>query len=258
MPIGSWSRALITGATVGIGRAFADQLAAAGTDLVLVARNRQRLDDVATELSSKHGVTVEALAADLASSSGLNATETRLGDSTRPVDLLVNNAGFGTSGRFSDLPVDSEDNQIRLNVLALVRLTHAALETMHEIGTGFIVNVASVAGLAPAPHNATYAATKAFVISFSEALHEEERARGISVTALLPGFTRTEFQARANYDTSRVPRFMWMEADEVARAALAGAAAGKAVVVPGWIYQAGATLVHLTPRSIVRRAAKLF
>ncbi|MDQ6798268.1 MAG: SDR family oxidoreductase, partial [Actinomycetota bacterium] len=186
-----WRRALVTGASSGIGRAFAVHLAASGTDVVLVARRRDRLDDLATDLRADHGVDIEVLVADLTDEGGLAAVEARLGNGSAPVDLLVNNAGFATSGRFAELPVEGEVAEIHLNVLAPVRLTRAALPGMVERGRGGVVNVSSIAALQPLPHWATYAASKAYLTSFSEAVHEEVGGHGVVVLALMPGFTHT-------------------------------------------------------------------
>ena len=166
------SVALVTGASAGIGASFARTLAARGDDVILVARSKPRLDDLAIVLRRENGVDVEVLAADLTNTADLASVEARVAARERPVDLLVNNAGFGTSGPFGALPVEHEDEEIRLNVLALVRLTHAALGAMTARGTGAVVNVSSLAGYQPNPGMATYGATKAFVSSFTQAVHE--------------------------------------------------------------------------------------
>ncbi len=187
----AYRSALVTGASSGIGASCARLLAAAGTELVLVARRLDRLTEVAARLSAEHKVNVEVLAADLAEPRARAPVEARLADRARPVELLVNNAGFGTSGPFAGQPVRSAESQIQLNVVALTRLAHAALPGMLERGHGGILNVSSMAGFLLAPGSATYSATKAFVTSFSESLHAEVRKRGVHVTALCPGFTRT-------------------------------------------------------------------
>jgi len=234
----TWSTALVTGASSGIGDAIARQLAAEGTDLVVVARDEARLDKLAAELEDVHGVAVEVLAADLSAPVSRNAVERRLGDRDRPVDLLVNNAGFGTNGAFHELAVDREEQEVQVNVLALLRLSSAALGPMVARGSGAVLNIASIGGLYPIPGNATYGATKAFVCSFSDALHEEVKGTGVTVTAALPGFTRTEFQERSNWDgQSGIPELAWLTADEVARTSLDGARAGRARVVPARRYQ---------------------
>ena len=254
-----WSRALVTGASSGIGDAFARQLAAAGTDLVVVARSTEKLEALATELEGKHGVDVEVLTADLSDASDVAKVEDRLRDVGRPIDLLINNAGFGTSGQFVELDVDWQDQEIRLNVLALMRLTHAALNSMRGRGTGSVINVSSTGSFQPLPTFATYAATKAFVTSFSEAVHEEVRRDGLSVTALCPGFTRTEFAdvSGSSHDAARLPSFLWMNADEVARIGLAAAARGNPLCITGVQNRLGAALVGAMPRRLVRRIVGL-
>lgn len=234
-----WRTALVTGASSGIGEAFARRLAADGTDLVVVARDVARLDALAAELREAHGVRVEVLGADLAAPVSRAAVEKRLGDPDRHVDLLVNNAGFGTNGRFVDLPVAREEQQVGLNVVAVLRLTSVALRGMVARGHGNIVNVASIAAFVPAPESATYAATKAFVCSFTDSLHDELAGTGVCATASIPGFTRTEFQARADWaEQDNVPERAWLSPEQVADETLVAAAAGRARVVPGLGYKA--------------------
>jgi uncharacterized protein len=186
--------ALITGASAGIGLEFAKRLAERGYDVILSARRRDRLDELAARLRAEHGgIRVEVIVADLQDSdapAAIVAETARLG---MGVDLLVNNAGFGTHGHFETLPPDRERGEIAVNVAALVALTHAFLPAMLERGQGGVINVASTAAFQPVPYMAVYAATKAFVRSFSEALHEEVQARGVRVIALCPGPTATEF-----------------------------------------------------------------
>ncbi len=244
--------ALVTGASAGIGRAFASALAARGDDLVVVARDTARLDQLASELRGAGGVNVEVLPADLTTNDGVAAVEER---ARARVDLLVNNAGFGTFGKFADLPIEREAQEIALNVLALVRLTHAALPGMLERRGGGVINVSSLACYQPTPMNATYGATKAYVTSFSQALHEETRGTGVKVMVLCPGFTRTEFQARAEVDSSRVPDFLWQSAEQVVAAALRSYDRGRAVCVPGPLNQAGAAFTSALPAGITRRIA---
>jgi hypothetical protein len=248
-----WSVALVTGASSGIGRAIAVRLAADGSDLVLVARRRDRLEALADELTRAHGVGVEVLVADLTDPDGVAAVEGRLRAANPPVDLLVNNAGRGGQGAFADMPIAWQEEQIRLNVLAPVRLAHVALEGMLARGRGGILNVSSIAGLQPMPHVATYAATKAYLSSFSHALHEEVRHQGVTVTNLLPGFTRTEFHEAAAINRSIVPGPAWMKADTVARAGLRAVARGRAQCVPGVGYRVLSVISGLTPWSVSRR-----
>jgi short-subunit dehydrogenase len=252
----SWSRALITGASTGIGRAFAVQLAAEGVDLVVVARGAERLDDLAKELEAAHGITVEVIAADLTVGADRCRVEERL-VAEPTVDLLVNNAGFGTYGPLVELDVDTEVNEIELNVVALVRLTRVALPGMVERGRGSILNVSSIASLHPTPGHATYGATKAFVTSFSESVHEEVRGTGVRVTAVLPGHTRTEFQDRAELtDMAKIPDLLWQSAEACAAQSLAGMRAGRALVVTGRVNQLAAAGTSVLPRTVKRRIVR--
>jgi short-subunit dehydrogenase len=202
-------------------------------------------------------VQTEVLVADLTDSTQLATVEDRLTDQARPVDVLVNNAGFATNGRFSELDRDIETREVSLNVVALVRLTHAALGPMTERGSGGVLNVSSLAGGQPTPGNATYGATKAFVTSFTQSVREELRGTGVKVTVVCPGFTRTEFQARAGIDSSKVPGFLWQSAEEVAAGALAALEQNKAVYVPGTLNRMAAGLVSVLPDALTRRAAGL-
>jgi short-subunit dehydrogenase len=253
----AWTTALVTGASSGIGREIARQLAARGTHIVAVARDEARLADLAREVAeARDDVEVEVLPADLADPDQVATVEARLADDgARPVDLLVNNAGFGTYGRFVDLDRDGEEREIRVNVVALVRLTHAALGPMLARGHGTILNVSSVAGLQATPGNATYGATKAYVASFSEAVHEELAGTGVTLTAVLPGFTRTEFQQRAGIEGRDIPGFAWQSVEDCAAEALAGARAGKAWVVTGRINKVVAAAAGMAPRGLTRRIA---
>lgn len=248
-----WPVALVTGASSGIGRAFAEQLAADGSHLIVVARRRDRLEELAGELRAAHGVTVDVVVADVTDREQLAALEERLRTGSPSVDLLVNNAGAGGQGAFAELPIDRQESQIRLNVLAPVRLTHAALGPMLAKGHGGVLNVSSIAGLQPMPHVATYAATKAYLSSFSHALHEEVRGQGVVVTNLLPGFTRTEFHEAARMSRAIVPGLAWMKADTVAWAGLRAVARGRAQCVPGLGYRVLTGISALTPWSVSRR-----
>lgn len=252
--VARWESALVTGASSGIGDAVARQLVGEGTHVVAVARDVARLEALATELAGSPGG-VEVLGADLADPIELGKVEARLADAARPVDLLVNNAGFGTYGRFADLDVDGEEREVRVNVVAVVRLAHAALRAMGERGRGTVVNVSSVAGLQATPGNATYGATKAFVTAFSEALHEEVRGTGVTVTAALPGFTRTEFSKRAGIEGRSIPGPAWQSAEDCASEILAAAREGKAVQVTGRLNRVLVALHSPLPRGFTRRAA---
>ncbi len=224
-----------------------------GVELTLVARRGAQLERLAGQLTAKGAPSVDVLVADLTTDAGLAAVEAVIADPDRPVDLLVNNAGFGTAGWFSDLPLARELAEIDLNVVAVVRLTHAALGPMRSRGRGAVMNVSSLASYQPAPHSATYAATKSFVTSFSESLYEELRGSGVTVTAVLPGYTRTEFQQHVDGGNfERVPRPVWMSATTVAQSAVADTAAGRALSVPGWGYKILTALVTPLPRSARR------
>jgi uncharacterized protein len=247
--------ALVTGASAGIGTAFATRLATRGDGLVLVARDRDRLESLAADLNTRYGVPAEVLVADLTAPAQLAIVEARLGDRDRPVDVLVNNAGFGTNGRFHELDRDIETREVALNVVALVRLTHAALAPMVERGSGGVLNVSSLAGGQPTPANATYGATKAFVTSFTQSAHEELRGTGVKITAVCPGFTRTEFQERAGFDSSKVPGFLWQSAEEVAAGALAALDQNRALYVPGTLNRLTAGVVSVLPDAVTRRVA---
>ncbi len=256
VPASTWTTALVTGASSGIGREIARRLAAEGSDLVVVARDRDRLDALAHEVTHAHdGAEVEVLVADLADPAGLAAVEARVGDAERPVDLLVNNAGFGTYGTFVDLDVDGEEREIAVNVTALVRLTHAALSAMVPRGRGAVMNVSSVAGLQATPGNATYGATKAFVASFGEAVAGELAGTGVTLTTVLPGYTRTEFQERAGIGGRNIPGPAWMTAEDVAARALEATRSGRPWLVPGTFNKVAVAVAAPVPRSVMRRVA---
>lgn len=247
-------RALVTGASAGIGEAFARRLARDGFDLTVVARNRKRLDELAASLEKEHGIDVEVLAADLTKPSELREVETHVAKDGA-LELLVNNAGFGTVGEFAVLDVDGEEEEIRLNVVALVRLTHAALKGMMKRRRGSIINVSSLAAFQPVPANATYAATKSFVNTFTESLHEELRGWGVYVQVLCPGFTRTEFQKRAGVDTSGIPSFAWMSAEAVVDASMASLQSGTLMCIPGVANRVVAAAARTVPRRWSARVA---
>ena len=251
------SVALVTGASAGIGRAFADGLSARGHDLVLVARDAARLEALAAELTAAHGVRADVLAADLLAPDGLAAVEARLVETERPVDLLVNNAGFGTYGRFAELDLAKEVDEVELNVVALLRLTHAALRAMEARRAGAILNVASLAAYQPNPVSATYGATKAFVHSFTHAVREEARGTGVTVMLVCPGYTHTEFHERAGLGPTEVPEFVWQSADTVVAAALRDLDRGRSVSIPGVLNRTAAALSSAAPAGITGRVAGL-
>jgi short-subunit dehydrogenase len=248
----STRRAWVTGGSVGIGAAFARRLARDHFDLALVARSRHTLAELAAAIEKEHRVTCAVVPADLTVAADLERVAAAVADDPG-LELLVNNAGFGTIGEFASLDPEREEEEIRLNVLALSRLTRAALPGMIARGRGSIINVSSMAAFQPAPLNATYGATKAFVNSFTESLHEELRGTGVRVQVLCPGFTRTEFQRRAGIDTSGLPSFAWMTAEAVVDSSLAALRHGDVVCVPGLGNRVAATALSALPRAAVRR-----
>lgn len=245
--------ALITGASAGLGAEFAKQLAKKNYDLILVARDKARLEALAASLPEAH---CEVYPADLIKTDELKRLEQKI-SSSAALDLIVNNAGIGTFGPFYQIDIDKEEEEIRLNVLALVRLTRAALGPMVSIGKGAVLNVSSIAGFVPGPRNATYNATKAYVSSFTEAIYEELQGTGVHAMALCPGFTRTEFQDRAQIDVSSIPSFAWMNADKVVEEALYGLERRELFCVPGGGYRAMVGAIGLTPRALVRKVSGL-
>lgn len=243
---------MVTGASSGIGDAIARRLAAGSTDLVIVARDEGRLARLADELTERR-VAVEVLAADLTAVDDLRRVEARL--AAGDIDLLVNNAGAGSGAPFLEASAEREAQLVALNATAVLRLSRAALPPMVAAGRGAVCNISSLAGHQPAPTAPTYAATKAFVTSFSESLHEQLRGTGVTVTVVCPGFTRTEFLARSGGgDGDAAPGWAWMSADAVAAEALEATAAGRAVWVPGRGYRIVAGLSDLLPRGARRRA----
>ena len=240
--------ALVTGATAGIGLEFARTLAARGHDIVLVARDRTRLEQLADELRALR-VQVEVLPADLADRSQLATVEARLSDRSRPVEILVNNAGFGVPKRFADADVEDEQAMLDVLVTAVMRLTHAAVPGMVARGTGAILNVSSVAGWIT---GGTYSAAKAWVTVFSESLSIELAGTGVHVTAVCPGYTHTEFHQRAGMEMDSVPEWMWLDTKQVVDTALSDVRKGRPVSVAGRQYKVLALATQYLPRPLVR------
>jgi short-subunit dehydrogenase len=245
--------ALITGASAGLGAEFARALAARGYDLVLVARRRERLDALAAEVEAAHpGTQVRSLAKDLFDPHAVAEIASELADAGVVVDLLVNNAGFGVHGAFAKSEPSSQSGQVALNIAALVDLSRAFVTGMVERGRGGIINVASTAAFQPLPAMAVYGATKAFVLSFSEALHEEVRRSGVSVVALCPGATATEFFETAGEKASVGKR---RDVRDVVRTGLRALDRNRAVAIDGFANAALANGVRFMPRGITRRIA---
>lgn len=247
--------ALVTGASSGLGAEFARQLAARGADLVLVARDRAALDDVAKRIRAEQRVQVDVLTADLTDAAGLAAVEARLTDPDRPVQVLVNNAGFGLDLDFAANDVADEERHLDLHIRATMRLTHAALGPMLARGSGRIINVASVAAFMP---RGTYGAVKAWIVSFSRWANTVYAPRGVTVTAVCPGFTHTNFHERMGLPPGKegVPAFMWLDAADVVREGLRDAARGKPVSIPSRRYKLLVGAVRILPAPLASRLAK--
>lgn len=249
-------RALVTGASAGIGRAIAVDLAGRGVDLVVVARDEQRLVALADELQAAHGVGVEVLAADLTVADERARVEQRIAEQPT-VDCVVNNAGWGPEGDLTGSDPATEASCVELNVTALTRLSQVAAQTFHVRRHGAILNVSSLSAFQPFPGHATYAASKAYVQSLTEALHEELAGTGVHVTALCPGYTRTEFHDRAGWRIDGLPDFAWGRAEDVARSGVDGLLANRAMVVPRAPDAALAALSQVVPSVVSRKAARL-
>ena len=240
--------ALVTGGTSGIGAAFARHLAARGYDLVLVARSTERLEEMAIELKAL-GRTVELLPADLADRDAVARVVDRLTDSDRPIDLLVNNAGFGMHASPLDPDVSEFDRGFEVMCRAVFVLSGAAARGMVQRGSGRIVNVSSTAGFLTM---GAYSSIKAWVTSFTEGLAVELKGTGVSVTALCPGWVRTEFHERAGIRASSIPNFMWLDAEQLVSAALRDVDRGKVISIPTFRYRALIGLAGLAPKSAIR------
>ncbi len=246
--------ALITGATAGIGAAFARHLASAGYSLVIVARDARRLTENRASLITWGAPEVEVLVADLTDETERNRVAERLRDAGRPVDLLVNNAGIGLGKPFQDASEDELLRQLGLNVTAVMLLTYAVLPGMRARGHGGIINVASTAGLVPG-RGTTYAASKAWVIAFSEGLSVAYRGTGVRAQALCPGFVRTEFHQRAGIDMTKTPARAYVDVDMLVSRSLQDLRANRPLSVPGALYKGISVAVRLLPRDLVRTLA---
>ncbi len=240
---------MITGATAGIGHEFAQQLAASRHDLVLVARDEERLASVAAELTAAYGVAVEVLPADLGDRTQLQRVADRLADGSRPIDVLVNNAGFGLKKPYLANDIAVEEQLFDVLCRAVLVLTHAAARGMTQRGRGQIINVSSVAGFLP---SGTYSAAKAYVTVLTESLAGQLAGTGVTATALCPGFTRTEFHRRADLAMDGLPGFAWLDARKLVADGLADAGRGRAVSVPGAQYKAAVLALRVVPRGLLR------
>lgn len=241
--------ALVTGGTAGIGAAFARTLAGRGHDLVLVARDRDRLNEMATELTSRHGVDVEVLAADLADRADARRVEERIESVDRPIDILVNNAGFGMRSAITETDRDAVDRALDVMLRAVVLLSSAAARTMTGRRSGAIINVSSTAGFMTM---GTYSAIKSFVTVFTEGLASQLRGSGVQVTVVCPGWVRTEFHDRAAIGTSTIPDQLWLDADELVEECLADVERWQVVSIPSKRYRVLMLVVSHLPRSAVR------
>ncbi len=246
---GGMTTALITGATAGIGREFAEQLAARGHDLVIVARDESRLAEVRDEITARYQVAVEVLAADLSDRTATERVAQRVSDRERPIDLLVNNAGYGLPGSFLETDIDDEEALLDVLVRAVLVLSHAAAQAMVSRGRGQIINVASVAAYLA---SGTYSAAKSWVVVFSESLSGQLDGTGVGVSVLAPGFVRTEFHERAAIDVGDREGTLWLDPTMTVQTALDDAGAGKVVSVPGLQYRAIVTLLRHLPRRVIR------
>jgi uncharacterized protein len=247
------STALITGATAGIGAAFAHHLAARGDDLVLVARDEARLRHQADALIRTYSIAAEVLPADLSTTEGREDVVRRLSDRQRPVDLLINNAGFTTAQRFVGGDLQAENDALDVMVRAVMELSHAALGPMVERDQGALITVSSVAGWIP---GGTYSAAKAWATSFTEGLATELEGTGVRAMALCPGFVHTEFHQRAGIDMAGIPEALWMDAPRVVADALSDLERGRRVSVPGPLYKGVRAGLHVAPVGLVRRISR--
>jgi uncharacterized protein len=245
--------ALITGGTSGIGAAFARALAARGDDVILVARDTDRLATMATELKDRYGVAVETMTADLANRDDVQRVADRLASTQQPVETLVNNAGFGTRGRLLDPDLTPHDQALEVMARAVMILSATAGRVMRDRGSGTIVNVSSTAGFVTLGH---YSAIKAYVTTLTEALHNELTGTGVTATVLCPGWVRTEFHQRASIRTRSIPEPMWLDADQLVTDCLRDVAAGKVISIPSFRYKVMMAAARYAPRSAIRAVSR--
>ncbi len=251
----TWDRALVTGASAGIGKAMVQELARQGTELVLVARNTDRLERIAGSLE----VSAEVLPADLTDPEQLEVVARRCAAEAEPIDLLVNNAGIWSFGALTGPAGDVAEEMVALNVAAVVSLSRAAAGQMVAKGRGSILNISSIAGSQPLPYEVVYAASKVFVTYFGQGLHEELRDTGVTVTTVAPGLTRSELHSRAGQQRqiSKAPGWLWMEAEQVAHLAIRAASRQRIIYTPGLGYKIASSLAEVMPRTVNRKMASM-
>ncbi|HYF40636.1 MAG TPA: SDR family oxidoreductase [Gemmatimonadales bacterium] len=249
--------AVVTGASAGIGKEFCVRLAARGYDLILVARDGNRLEALRAELEQRHGITADVFPADLSLDDDVSRLAGLMAGTSR-LAMLVNNAGFGTRGNLADASPARQEAMLRLHTLAPMRLTQAALPVLLRNRKGAVVNVSSVASFLYSAGNVNYCATKAYLTNFSEGLAAELRGTGVQAQALCPGFTRSEFHQRMDADIESIPGWMWMSASRVVETSLRSLERGGPVVcVPGFRYKLAVLLLHLLPRRLIGPLARL-
>jgi short-subunit dehydrogenase len=241
--------ALITGTTSGIGKAFADLLADLGYNIVLVSRDEIRMKQQALQLRDRTGVNVELLCADLTLQRDRDLVVLRLEERARPIEILVNNAGFGINSDFTNSSIRIQQDLIECMVTSTLQFSHAVIPSMKQIGSGYIINVSSVAGFMA---GSTYCSAKSWVTNFSESLHKELAPHGINIHVICPGFTKTEFHLRCKQDVSGVPNIFWLKPEKVASLAYSNVLKGKVLSVPGFHYKLLVALHSYAPRSVVR------
>jgi uncharacterized protein len=249
------STCLITGASSGIGADIARALAARGHGVALAARRAERLEQLADELRDRNGVRVETFGCDLGDAGARQSMRAEVDERGLRVEVLVNNAGFGSAGRFQRLDLERELEMVHLNVEAVVDLCGRYVPELVRRGRGAVLNVASTAAFQPLPRQATYAASKAFVLSFTDALHEDLAGTGVTATTLCPGPVKTEFMAEAGIDWEGLPGFIWSDSADVAEAGVKGLERGSRLVVPGALHRAGAIGGQHAPRGLLLRVA---
>jgi short-subunit dehydrogenase len=247
------STALITGGTAGIGAAFARALAANGDDLVLVARDADRLSEMATDLKERYAINVEVIAADLAVRDEVIGVAERLGSADQPIDMLINNAGFGIRAKLTDADTTPHEHAIDVMIRAVLMLGAAAGRTMRDRGAGTIINVSSTAGFVTMGN---YSAIKAWVTAYTESLANELHGSGVNVTALCPGYVRTEFHQRAKINVGWMPDLMWLDADRLVADCLQDAAAGKVISIPSKRYKVMIGIVERLPHRTLRAISR--